>query len=62
MNNLFYGFLVLFAIVSLVGGLNWLMTAINSWNEDEKGVNIEKFEEEVFRNHVGELTVDMSRN
>ena len=34
MNDLFYGFLVFFAFVSLVGGLNWLMTAINSWNED----------------------------
>jgi len=33
MNDLFYGFLVFFAFVSLVGGLNWLMTAINSWNE-----------------------------
>ena len=32
MNDLFYGFLVFFAFVSLVGGLNWLMTAINSWN------------------------------
>jgi L-asparagine transporter-like permease len=31
MNDLFYGFLVFFAFVSLVGGLNWLMTAINSW-------------------------------
>ena len=35
MNNLFYGFLVFFALVSLVGGLNWLMTAVNSWNENE---------------------------
>ena len=34
MNNIFYGFLVFFAFISLVGGLNWLMTAINSWNND----------------------------
>ena len=32
MNDLFYGFLVFFAFVSLVGGFNWLMTAINTWN------------------------------
>lgn len=32
MNDLFYGFLVFFAFISLVGGLNWLVTAINSWN------------------------------
>lgn len=36
MNDLFYGFLVFFAFVSLVGGLNWLMTAINSWNENSE--------------------------
>ena len=36
MNNLFYGLLVFFASVSLVGGLNWLLTAINSWNEDSE--------------------------
>ena len=36
MNDLFYGFLVFFAFVSLVGGLNWLMTAINSWNDDSR--------------------------
>lgn len=36
MNDLFYGFLVFFALVSLVGGLNWLMTAINSWNENSE--------------------------
>ena len=34
MNDLFYGFLVFFAFVSLVGGLNWLMTAINTWNNN----------------------------
>lgn len=36
MNDLFYGFLVFFAFVSLVGGINWLMTAINSWNNDSE--------------------------
>ena len=36
MNDLFYGFLVFFAFISLVGGLNWLMTAINSWNENSE--------------------------
>lgn len=35
MNDLFYGLLVFFAFVSLVGGINWLMTAINSWNNNE---------------------------
>lgn len=33
MNDAFYGFLVFFALVSLIGGVNWLMTAINSWND-----------------------------
>ena len=36
MNDLFYGFLVFFAIVSLVGGVNWLVTAINSWNNNSE--------------------------
>ena len=36
MNDLFYGFLVFFALVSLVGGVNWLMTAINSWMNDNQ--------------------------
>lgn len=36
MNDLFYGFLVFFAFISLVGGLNWLMTAINSWNQGKE--------------------------
>jgi len=40
MNDLFYGFLVFFAFVSLVGGINWLITAINSWNEDESTVDL----------------------
>ena len=35
MNDIFYGFLIFFAFVSLVGGLNWLVTAINSWNNDD---------------------------
>ena len=39
MNDLFYGFLVFFAFVSLVGGLNWLMTAINSWNNNSDDTN-----------------------
>ena len=35
MNDVFYGFLVFFALVSLIGGVNWLVTAINTWkNED----------------------------
>lgn len=33
MNKIFYGFLFFFALVSLVGGINWLVTAINSWND-----------------------------
>jgi len=37
MNDAFYGFLVFFALVSLIGGANWLMTAINSWNEGGSG-------------------------
>lgn len=36
MNDLFYGFLVFFAFVSLVGGINWLLTAINSWTENSE--------------------------
>lgn len=40
MNDLFYGFLVFFALVSLIGGVNWLMTAINSWEEDEPVVDL----------------------
>ena len=36
MNNTFYGFLLFFAFVSLVGGINWLMTAINNWSDDEQ--------------------------
>lgn len=36
MNDLFYGFLVFFALVSLIGGVNWLMTAINTWNEQDE--------------------------
>lgn len=32
MNDLFYGVLVFFALVSLIGGVNWLVTAINSWS------------------------------
>ena len=35
MNDLFYGFLVFFSLVSLIGGVNWLVTAINSWSNDE---------------------------
>jgi uncharacterized membrane protein YuzA (DUF378 family) len=35
MNDLFYGFLVFFALVSLIGGVNWLVTAINTWSNDE---------------------------
>lgn len=34
MNDFFYGFLVFFALVSLIGGLNWLVTAINTWSND----------------------------
>lgn len=34
MNDVFYGFLVFFALVSLIGGINWLMTAINTWSND----------------------------
>lgn len=36
MNGVFYGFLVFFALVSLIGGINWLVTAINNWSDDEK--------------------------
>ncbi len=36
MNDLFYAFLVFFAFVSLVGGVNWLLTAINSWKEGKE--------------------------
>ncbi len=35
MNDVFYGFLVFFALVSLIGGINWLATAINNWSLDE---------------------------
>jgi len=35
MNNLFYGFLVFFSLVSLIGGVNWLVTAINNWSDDD---------------------------
>lgn len=35
MNDIFYGFLVFFALVSLIGGFNWLMTAVNSWKEED---------------------------
>ena len=35
MNDLFYGFLVFFALVSLIGGVNWLMTAINTMTESD---------------------------
>ena len=34
MNNAFYGFLVFFAFISLIGGTNWLVTAINNWTDD----------------------------
>lgn len=34
MNDVFYGFLVFFALVSLIGGINWLTTAINTWSND----------------------------
>lgn len=37
MNDAFYGFLVFFALVSLIGGANWLMTAINYWNGNGSG-------------------------
>ncbi len=40
MNDLFYGILVFCALVSLVGGINWLVTAINSWNENESTVDL----------------------
>lgn len=36
MNDLFYGFLVFFALVSLIGGVNWLVTAINNWSDDDQ--------------------------
>ncbi len=28
--------IVLFSIVTLVGGVNWLVTAINTWSKDEE--------------------------
>jgi len=31
MNRVFYIFLVFFSIISFIGGVNWLVTAINSW-------------------------------
>lgn len=31
MNFTFHTFLVFFAFISLVGGINWLFTAINNW-------------------------------
>lgn len=34
MNNFFYGFLAFFALVSLIGGVNWLMVGINNWGSD----------------------------
>ena len=34
MNDVFYGFLLFFALVSLIGGVNWLTTAINTWSND----------------------------
>jgi uncharacterized membrane protein YuzA (DUF378 family) len=34
MNDAFYGFLVFFALVSLIGGANWLATACNNWFND----------------------------
>lgn len=37
MNDAFYGFLIFFALVSLIGGANWLMTAINYWNGNGSG-------------------------
>lgn len=40
MNDLFYGFLVFFALVSLIGGVNWLVTAINSWSEQQDTVDL----------------------
>ena len=39
MNDAFYGFLVFFALVSLIGGANWLMTAINDWNGNGNGAD-----------------------
>ena len=39
MNDAFYGFLVFFALVSLIGGANWLMTAINYWNGNGSGAD-----------------------
>lgn len=30
-----YTLLVVLAFVSLVGGINWLFTAINNWSKDE---------------------------
>jgi len=34
--NLKCSLIVLFSIVTLVGGVNWLVTAINTWSKDEE--------------------------
>ena len=35
MTGLYYKSLVFFALISLIGGINWLFTAINNWTDDE---------------------------
>jgi hypothetical protein len=39
MNDTFYGFLVFFAFIALVGGINWLTTAIRNWNDGTDDTN-----------------------
>jgi uncharacterized membrane protein YuzA (DUF378 family) len=35
MNGVFYVFLFVFALVSLIGGVNWLMVGINDWDGND---------------------------
>lgn len=39
MNDTFYGFLVFFAFIALVGGINWLTTAIRNWDDGTDDTN-----------------------
>lgn len=47
MNDLFYFFLVFFTVVSLIGGVNWLVTAINSWTDDSVGPTPDLLQEQL---------------